>query len=82
MIRDFIRKGKSKKTTRELIRVAVAALLNASHPVVEFPLTTTELIHEVNTALASRDQDIIADLTAALGVLDGGFFERPLPVPQ
>lgn len=38
-----------------LIRVGVAALLNAGHPSVEFPLTRTQVVTRVDTALRSDD---------------------------
>jgi hypothetical protein len=49
-----------------LLRQAVAALLNAAHPDVDFSLTTAEIIAAVNTALASGDRDTILDLAEEL----------------
>jgi len=66
----FHGRGEVKEAARTLIRVAVAALLNSAHPDIDFPLTTTEVINEVNTALASRDQNIILALADQLRVLD------------
>jgi len=40
-----------------LLRAATAALLNAAHPEVNYPLTVTEVISQVNTALATEDRD-------------------------
>ncbi len=37
-----------------LLRAAVAALLNAAHPGVDYPLTTAQIISQVNTALAAN----------------------------
>jgi hypothetical protein len=44
-----------------LIKQAVAALLNADHPDVDYPLTESEILTLVNTALCSNDQvDILS----------------------
>jgi hypothetical protein len=43
--------------TRILLRHATAAVLNASHPGVTYPMTSSEIISKVNTALkGSRSQ--------------------------
>lgn len=39
-----------------LLRAAVAALLNAAHPDVDYSMTTAEIIAAVNAALASKDR--------------------------
>jgi len=44
-----------KGAAQNLLRAAVAALLNAAHPDINYPLTTSEIISEVNAALASND---------------------------
>ncbi|WP_332775435.1 hypothetical protein, partial [Polaromonas sp.] len=49
-----------------LLRAAVASLLNAAHPDVEFPRTEAEIIAEVNAALASKDRGTILALASAL----------------
>lgn len=49
-----------------LLRQAVAALLNAAHPDVDFSLTTAEVIAAVNAALASGDRETILDLAEDL----------------
>jgi len=41
---------------------AVAALLNASHPNINYPLTPAQVITYVNAALDSGDEDIILEL--------------------
>ena len=45
-----------------LMRHAIAALLNAAHPSVDYPLTTAAIIAMVNAALASGDDDEIESL--------------------
>ncbi len=49
-----------------LLRQAVAALLNAAHPDVDYPRTSTQLISAVNAALASDDRSTILELASAL----------------
>ena len=49
-----------------LLRAGVAALLNASHPTVAFPLTEGGLITQVNTALASANRDTLLSNAAQL----------------
>lgn len=44
---------------KELARAGTAALLNAGHPKIEYPLTRTQVITKVDTALRSRDPGII-----------------------
>lgn len=51
-----------------LMRNAVAALLNAAHPDVAYPLTDAEVIADVDDALATEDRD---ELLALEAVLDG-----------
>lgn len=47
---------------RLLVHHAVAALLNAAHPDVNYPMLEGDVIAEVNAALASGDQDTMLDL--------------------
>ena len=47
---------------RNLLRQAVASLLNAAHPDVEFPWTTADVISAVNAALDSGDRGTINSL--------------------
>jgi hypothetical protein len=51
---------------RILLRAAVAALLNASHPDVDYTLTASEVISDVNAALATLDRDTMIDLGGEL----------------
>jgi hypothetical protein len=53
---------------RILLRSAVAALLNAAHPDIDYPLSTSAIISDVNDALASLNRATILDLK---DVLDG-----------
>ncbi len=45
-----------------LLRHAVAAVLNAEHPYVDYPMTLNEIVTQVNTALATDDRDKMLDL--------------------
>jgi hypothetical protein len=49
-----------------LLRAAVAALLNASHPGVGYPETPASVIAAVNAALASGSRDMMLTLAATL----------------
>jgi hypothetical protein len=49
-----------------LLRAAVASLLNAAHPDVDFGMTTADVIAAVNAALASNNKDTIVDLATKL----------------
>jgi hypothetical protein len=51
---------------RILLRAAVAALLNAAHAGVDYPRTTTEIIADVNAALASNNRSTMLELAAEL----------------
>jgi hypothetical protein len=55
---------------RILLRQAVAALLNAASPDVDFPLSVAQVIEQVNTALASGDRATILALAAELDRLN------------
>jgi hypothetical protein len=61
-----------------LLRAAVAALLNAGSPNVDYPLTVAQIIAQVNAALATNDRDTILALA---GVLDG-FNNLGCPIDQ
>lgn len=50
----------------DLLKQAVAALLNAAHPGIGFPLTPAGVIGSVNGALASGDRDTMLVLAANL----------------
>jgi hypothetical protein len=49
-----------------LLRAAVAALLNAAHPGVDYPRSTASIIQDVNAALASGDRAAMLSLASAL----------------
>ena len=49
-----------------LLRAAVAALLNASHPNVNYPTSAADVISMVNAALASGDRDTMIALATTL----------------
>jgi hypothetical protein len=51
---------------RILLRAAVAALLNAAHSGVDYPRTTTEIIADVNAALASNNRNTMLALASEL----------------
>ena len=51
---------------RILLRAAVAALLNSASPDVDYPLTTAQVIAEVNAALASNDRSTMLALASQL----------------
>jgi hypothetical protein len=53
-----------------LLRAAVAALLNAAHPDIDYPLTTAQVIAQVNVALASNDRETILLLATTLDALN------------
>lgn len=49
-----------------LLRAAVASLLNAAHPSVDYPRAPAAVIADVNAALASQNRDTMLALAAAL----------------
>ena len=51
---------------RILLRAAVAALLNAASPDVDYPLTVAQVIAQVNAALASGDRSTMLSLANQL----------------
>jgi hypothetical protein len=51
---------------QKLVRQAVAALLNAAHPDVDYPMTQAEIISAVNTALQSSSRDAVNTLANQL----------------
>lgn len=56
-----------------LLRQAVAALLNAASPEVDYPLTEAEIIAAVNAALATGDRATILDLAEELDTFNNLF---------
>jgi len=65
---------------RILLRNAVASLLNAEHPDVDYPMTVTQVRDAVNTALASLDPATILALEAELDILNN--LGCPLPLVE
>jgi len=63
---DFPGGDTLREKAQILLRAAVAALLNASHPDVNYPRSESEVIDDVNNALASQDKDTIINLATAL----------------
>lgn len=53
-----------------LLRAATAALLNASHPGVEYDLTPAQVIEQVNAAIATGDNTAVTDLATILDDLN------------
>lgn len=51
-----------------LLRAAVAGLLNAADPRVDYPLSPVQVVNQVNSALASCDRNVMTNLA---GTLDG-----------
>lgn len=51
---------------RSLVKEAVAALLNASHPEINYPLTQAQVISRVNVALASANRKTMLALAGHL----------------
>jgi hypothetical protein len=49
-----------------LLRTAVAALLNAAHPDVDYPLTTAQVIDMVNAALATGSRSAMLEVASLL----------------
>ena len=65
-------KFKGGDTTQDkaenMLKQAAAALLNAAHPGIYYPYTVSELIAEVNSALASKDSALLTTLGETLDV--------------
>jgi hypothetical protein len=51
-----------KGAAQSLFRHAVAALLNAQHPLVEYPIAVAMVVSRVNAALATNDAGAIESL--------------------
>jgi len=49
-----------------LLRAAVAGLLDASHPGVDYPRTVAQIIGDVNAALASNHQETLLSLASSI----------------
>ena len=63
---DFSGGAGVEGAARNLLRAAVAALLNASHPEVDFPRTPSQVVSTVSSALAGGDRDTMLSLAAEL----------------
>ncbi len=67
----------SVSAARSLLRAAVASLLNSAHPDLTYPLTTEEVIVQVNAALASNNRATMLQLAANLDAYNNALC--PLP---
>ena len=56
----------NRGAARILLSAATAALLNAAHPDIDYPRSTSDVIAAVNAALASHDRDTMLSLASAL----------------
>jgi hypothetical protein len=66
-----------------LMRQAVAALLNSSNPLVNYPISTADVISKTNAALASHDPTQLSALQAlfeADNSLEGGIDQHGNPI--
>jgi hypothetical protein len=70
---DFEGGSTTADAAEVLLRQAVAALLNAASPDVDYPLTVAEIIAQVNAALASGDRDTILALAEELDTFNNLF---------
>lgn len=57
---------------RILLRAATSAVLNAGDPDVDYRYTTSEIVSQVNAALASGDRGTILDLASTLDAANNG----------
>lgn len=62
-----------------LLRAGVAALLNAASPAVAYPLSQSDVIAQVNAALATGDRATMLALATQLDSLNNGVGGCPLP---
>ncbi|HEY3058542.1 MAG TPA: hypothetical protein VGL99_06160 [Chloroflexota bacterium] len=67
---DFEGGSSLSDAARILLRAAVAAVLNAASPTVDYPLSVTNVTTQVNAALASGDRDTILNLASRLDNLN------------
>jgi hypothetical protein len=63
---DFTGGNTVEEKAQILLRNAVASLLNAAHPNIDYPLSLAEVIAEVNAALASENAATMLELEAIL----------------
>ena len=66
---------------KALSRHAVAALLNAAHPDVDFPMSTNEVIQRFQVAFGSGDPELIEGTTAEFEGLNEAGCRLPLATP-
>ena len=66
-----IRMTDENATASNLVKAAIAALLNAAHPEINYPMSEAEIISEVNSALGSLNIGIMEDLTEELNEYNG-----------
>ena len=60
----------AKGAAQNLFRHAVAAILNAQHPLVEYPITAATIVTRVNAALATNDASSMASLKNELDTMN------------
>lgn len=72
----FRRDGGLLGAAKAVVRAGVAAFLNAGHPKLEYPLTRTQVITKVDTALRSGDPETM--LAVAGGLEEDNGAECPL----
>jgi hypothetical protein len=70
---DFEGGSTTADAAEVLLRQAVAAILNAASPDVDYPLTVAEIIAQVNAALASGDRATILALAEELDTFNNLF---------
>jgi len=73
----------AKGAAQNLFRHAVAALLNAQHPLVDYPMALATIISSVNTALATNSPTAMAQLKDQLegmNSLEGGIDAHGLAI--
>jgi len=72
-----------KGAAQNMFRHAVAAILNASHKLVDYPITTSTIISKVNTALASNSVSqlqSVKNLLESYNQLGGGIDAHGRPI--
>jgi hypothetical protein len=55
---------------KALLREGTAALLNAAHPEIEFPLTRTQVLHRVGGALSTQDPAVLVAAAKELAAMN------------
>lgn len=59
-----------------LLRAATAAILNAAHPEINYPLMVADIINQVNAALASEERTVMEELKNELDTYNNYKFEE------